>query len=451
MKKRMKRRTLVKIVSFGVAALLVAVGFAISGYSLACEYRLQLENGYRRALTELSSDVSSVDTLLQKSKYASTPTMLGTIASEVWRSAGSAKANLGLLPVTEASLDNVNKFLSQVGEYALSVAERAAAGGELTAEETQAIARLSELAGKVNGGLNELIASVADKTVMLTEVSNKTNGFLAGINNGGVAISGGFADVENGFENYPTLIYDGPYSDFSLNKESALLKSLAPATAESAKQLAAKAFGVDVSLVDFGGENTGKLPSYYFYCGEKSAEVTKAGCLLLSMTDGAEQGEERISADAAVKAAERFLMQMGYKDMVKTYYVVQYGVCAINFAYESGGVICYPDIIKVGVSMTDGSVTTFDARGYVTDHTARELPQPKATAVQAEAKLREGLSAQKTRLAFIPTDGGNEKYCWEIRCKAADGTELLEYFNADSLREEDVLILLVEENGVLTV
>ena len=451
MTKKMKRRTLVKLISFGAAALLIATGFAISGYSLACEYRLELENGYRRALTELSSDVSSVDMLLQKSKYASTPMMLGTIASEIWRNAGSAKANLGLLPVTEASLDNVNKFLSQVGEYAVFVAERAAGGEKLTGDENEALARLSELAGRVNGGLNELIAAISDKTVMLTEVSNKTNGFLAGINNDGVAISGGFADVENGFEDYPTLIYDGPYSDFSLNKESVLLKSLAPATAENAKRVAATAFGADISLVEFGGENTGKLPSYYFYCGEKSAEVTKFGCLLLSMTDGAEQGEERISAEDAVKAAERFLTRMGYKDMVKTYYVIQYGVCAINFAYESNGVICYPDIIKVGVSMTDGSVTTFDARGYVTDHVERDLPQPKATAAQAESKLREGLSAQKTRLSVIPTDGGGERYCWEVKCKAADGTELLEYFNADTLREEDVLILLVEENGVLTV
>ncbi|MBR4439592.1 MAG: germination protein YpeB [Clostridia bacterium] len=449
--KKLKRRTVVKIASFASAALIVAVGFAVSGYSLACEYREDLENGYRRALTGLSSDVSNMDTLLLKSKYASTPTMLGTIASEIWRSSGSAKTNLGMLPVTEASLDNVNKFLSQVGEYALFVSERVASGEDMTAEQTDAMARLSALATKVNDGLNELIAAISDKTVMLTEVSNKTNGFLAGINNDGIAISGGFADVENGFENYPTLIYDGPYSDYSVNKESAMLKEETSVSAEKARKAAAFAMDVSESDVTFGGENSGKLPGYYFYCGEKSAEITKAGGHLLTMTDGAEQGDELISVKEAVAAAERFLVKIGYNGMESTYHVVEYGVCSISFAYESDGVTCYPDIIKVGVSMTDGKVKTFDARGYITDHTERELPAPETTAAEAIAKLRKGLSAQSERLVVIPTDGGGEKYCWEIKCRAADGTKVLEYFNADSLREEDILILLEQENGVLTV
>ena len=449
--KNLKRRTLVRLISFSAAALLVAVGFAVSGYSLACDYREQLENGYMRALTDLSSNVSSMDTLLQKSKYVSTPLMLGTIASGIWRDAGAAKANLGMLPVTEASLDNVNKFLSQAGEYALFVSERASAGETVTAEEAAALARLSELATKVNGGLNALVASVSDGSVMLTEVSKKANGFLAGINNDGIAISGGFRDVENGFENYPTLIYDGPYSDFSLNKESAMLKRETEVTQERAKKLAASAMGVDASAVTAGGENSGKLPAYYFYCGEKSAEITKAGGRLLTMTDGAEPQEEKLSVEQATAAASAFLEKLGYKDMASTYYVVEYGVCTVNFAYESDGVICYPDLIKVGVSMADGGTITFDARGYITNHVARDLPEPKTTAAQAKAKLREGLSAQRERLAVIPTDGGGEKYCREILCKAPDGTEVIEYFNADSLLEEDILILLREDNGVLTV
>ena len=449
--KKLNRRALVRIISFASAALLVVVGLAVSGYSLARDYRNQLENGYKRALTDLSSKVSSMDTLLQKSKYASTPAMLGAIASEIWRDAGAAKADLGMLPVTEASLDNVNRFLSQVGEYALWVSERLAAGERMTADQSEALASLSVLAGKVNGGLNELMAAVSDKTVMLTEVSKKTNGFLAGINNDGIAISGGFADVENGFDNYPTLIYDGPYSDYSVSRESEMLKREAAVAPQDALKLAALAMGVNASAVVSGGENTGRLPAYYFYCGEKSAEITKAGGHLLTMTDGAEPQHESLTVGQATAAASAFLDKLGYNDMSSTYYAVEYGVCTVNFAYESGGVICYPDLIKVGVSMADGSVVTFDARGYIMNHTARDLPEPQTTSAQAESKLREGLSAQKTRLAVIPTDGEGEKYCWEILCSAADGAEVLEYFNADSLLEEDILILLHEDNGVLTV
>lgn len=142
---------------------------------------------------------------------------------------------------------------------------------------------------------------------------------------------------------------------------------------------------------------------------------------------------------------------MGYSNMRNTYYMTEYGVCTVNFAYEDGDVLCYPDIIKVGVSLADGSITTFDARGYITNHTERELAAPETTAAEAKSKLLSSLSAQSVRKAVIPTDGGAEKYCWEIVCKADDGTDIIEFFNVDTLREEDILILLKNDSGVLTV
>lgn len=139
--------------------------------------------------------------------------------------------------------------------------------------------------------------------------------------------------------------------------------------------------------VTFGGENAGNIPSYNFYNGDKSAEVTKAGCHLLSMTNGREEGEEKITAEQAVAAAADFLEQTGYKNMESAYYMTEYGVCTVNFSYNENGGICYPDMIKVGVSLSDGTVTTFDARGYITNHTERDLAAPKKAKKEARAKL----------------------------------------------------------------
>lgn len=449
--KKLKKRTLVRIISYGLAAFFVAVGFAVSGYSLACDYRMELEGGYQRALTDLSSNVSTMDTLLRKTQYASTPTMYASLASGIWREASAAKANLNLLPVTESSLDNVNKFLAQVGEYTLSLSMRMAAGEDLTAVERETVATLSSLATEVNSKLNELIAAVSDKSVMLTEVSRKTNGFLAGINNEGIGISGGFEDVENGFEEYPTLIYDGPYSDNLFNRESVMLKSESGVFEEVARQKAAAAFGVSEQEVLSGGEGGGVIPSYYFSCGEKFAEISKAGGYLITMTDGRMLEEEVISYEGALSAAEQFLDKIGYKNMKSTYYMIEYGVCTINFAYEQEGVLCYPDLIKVGVSMSDGSISSFDARGYIMNHRKRDFSALSVSAEEAKKKLSKGLSVEGMRRVVIPTDGGAEKECWELLCKAEDGTQVLEYFEVSTLNETDILILLQSENGALTI
>lgn len=61
-----------------------------------------------------------------------------------------------------------------------------ASGKKMNSEQTVALSEMSKLAGEVNKGLNELIASVSDKSVMLTKVTNKANAYLAGINNSGV-------------------------------------------------------------------------------------------------------------------------------------------------------------------------------------------------------------------------------------------------------------------------
>ena len=37
-------------------------------------------------------------------------------------------------------------------------------------------------------------------------------------------ITEGFIDFEEGYDNYPTLIYDGPFSDHILEKEPVMLK-----------------------------------------------------------------------------------------------------------------------------------------------------------------------------------------------------------------------------------
>ena len=70
--------------------------------------------------------------------------------------------------------------------------------------------------------------------------------------------------METDFPELPTLIYDGPFSDHILDKESVLLKNAREVSKDEAKEIAASTVNLGSDeLVDMADE-TGKTPSFVF-------------------------------------------------------------------------------------------------------------------------------------------------------------------------------------------
>ena len=57
--------------------------------------------------------------------------------------------------------------------------------------------------------------------------------------------------------------------------------------------------------------------------------------------------------------------------MKESYYVINDGICTINYAYSQDGVTCYPDLVKVAVALDTGGVVEYNATGYIMNHTDR--------------------------------------------------------------------------------
>ena len=55
------------------------------------------------------------------------------------------------------------------------------------------------------------------------------------------------------------------------------------------------------------------------------------------------------------------------------------------------------------------------------------------------------------RLALIPSPGQNELLTYEFKCLGRNNQNVLVYVNATTGEEEQILILVINENGVLTV
>ena len=60
------------------------------------------------------------------------------------------------------------------------------------------------------------------------------------------------------------------------------------------------------------------------------------------------------------------------------------------------------------------------------------------------------LTILSSGLAVIPTEGKYELLCHEFICQTADGMHAIVYINAQTGVEENILLLLEDENGTLT-
>ena len=136
--------------------------------------------------------------------------------------------------------------------------------------------------------------------------------------------------------------------------------------------------------------------------------------------------------------------------MQESYYEKANGIATINFAYTQSNIICYSDLIKVKVALDNGEIVGFESHGYLMNHKHRTLPTPTLTAQQAKERVNRHLSIDTVQLTLIPKDSNREVLCFE--CKGNyNGHNFLIYINAENGREEQILMLIESEDGILTI
>ena len=405
-----------------------------------------VEAGYSAAIEELAQSADKIGAVLTKGRYASSPSMMTRLSNQLMEESGAAKSALESLPVYGMSVDNLEKFLSQVGNYASSLSRRATAGEELSDEDRENVRELSACADKLVESLWALRTKLLtnDRTVseLFAAVDSELGGFIAD----------GFSGIEDGLANMPKLIYDGPFSDHILDRTPLMTKNAREVSVNDAREKAAAALGTDsfrVSVSEAGED--GKMPSYCFYCEGGRCAVSKNGGYIVYCLKSRNVAETSFGTVEALSKADQYLEALGIGDMKRTYYECYNNVCTVNYAYSDNGTVCYTDLIKVEVALDNGEILGFDARGYLVNHRERDFGEPKISEEEARDGVSEALEVKECRLAVIPTDSVEEKLCYELACRSDSGENVLVYVNAMTGEEEDILILLTVEGGVLTV
>jgi len=446
-----RRRTLIRFISYA-SSIFIFLGIATYvGYNRAIRFRTELEYTYQAAISQLGEDINNIDIALEKGIYAGTNAQLMSLSSKIFKDASNAKISLSHLPVSDLRLEKTYHFLSQVGDFTISVSRRLSEDEKVTEEERDSIAELSTFAKSLSGQIAEIQSRISSGSLKISEVK-KSIGEQNGIGvPSDTSISDGFKGLEEGFTDFPTLIYDGPFSDHISQMTPRLTEGKSDISQSRAKSIATEFLGVKDTFLGDGGETEGRMPTFNFQAIDVNISVTKKGGFVSYFVDSRQVPESKISHDEALEAAKKFLSEKGYSDFENNYFQISNNICIINFNLKQNGFAVYTDIIKIGVAMDNGQILSFDAQGYIMNHKERNIPAPKITKEEAADIVSSRLKIDDVSMAVIPSMGLNEIPCYEFLCTGEHDEKILVYVNIHTKKEEQLLVLLESEEGTLTI
>ena len=437
----MDKPTTAHLAAFAMALAVILGGSTVFYAAREKQYETYVTTQHRESLSQLLSSLDQLDTALQKASYLPEGAMRQTLAADIWKESQLASAALAALPLEEHPLEQVESYISKVGDYAYYLL-RSSLYDRAVPEEWDTLCTLREQA---SGILNEV-------NVLKEQVDTGSAAFRALTASAASedAVSTSLSAVNDEFPEYPSLIYDGPYSDHVSQRTPKALTDLSGISSEDALKAAAELLSTDISRLELLYQSVGQIPCYGIRCNDAVLTLTVQGGLSLSYTRQPADGEAAISVEQALSKAADFLEQMGYPNLQHSYYQLYENTLTINFHSLQQDVLCYPDLIKVGVSLADGSVVHMDASGYLMNHTARTLAESSFSETEAGTAVPDTLRLQQINRCLIPTTGYHETACWELVCETKAGTHVLLYLNDQTGQTENLLLLIESENGTLT-
>lgn len=406
-----------QLASFLLCVGVLGLGSGVYYSDQAKQTKQQLQYIQQNSDAHMVSALSALETAIAKAKY-STGAMRDKILAEIMREGSKISTCLEAMPFDSAGAQEAQKFAAQAGAFACANIGKP--------DSPQVFAVLSHL-----------------------ERSARTPYFY-GKNSAKNQIDATPALAKNSGDDYPALIYDGPYSEHIEKRQPELLKNNLQIPEKFALEIAENITGISIKDYKITQCFSAKIPYYLLESGDYSIEISQIGGHILNMTCGRDIGEILVSPTEAVQKAAEFLSTHCPIVMKNTYYELSGNYITINFAAVQGDILLYPDLIKISVALDDGSIIGVEATGFIMNHHNRQIEAPAISVIAARTAVSKNLKILSERLSIIPTDGQNEKLCYEFTCQTQEQTHCLVYISAETGKAQNILLLLENENGVLT-
>lgn len=373
---------------------------------------------------------------LEKLNITSSRTQEQSLLSDIARQADTAQENLSSLPFSQQNLNDALKFVNQLSDYSRVLAEGVSSGRPLSQDDQLNLLNLSQRCQKMGEALREIEPQLISGALSFQELNVEP-------------ITPSQTDEPS--VDYPTLIYDGPFSD---GQDNSTFIGLSGETinAEQAVQIA-QTLLADRQVNDVSTPTTMDVPVANYDMevstqqGSFSISLTQTGGKLLYLLPNFSVEGEKLSIEQCIEAGQRFLTDQGFGEMQPSYYQKLEGILTVNYAAVQQGVLLYPDLVKVQISMADGSIIGVEAANYWRNHVTRNSLIPSLSMDQAQEYISDRLSVTASRLCIIPLDSG-EALCYEFEV-ALDDARYLMYIDANDGQERRLLKRISDPNGEL--
>ena len=432
-----RRRVLTAML--GVA---LCLSLAANAYLSAANRRVSAQLGAQRqqALADVVSAMADIEVNLKKLMIASGAPQSVSLLGETALLARHVETGLSQLPMRYEGASDAMKFVGQVGQYALALAVRLSDGSMLSNEDER------QLAGMLGAcqALNAHLVSVGER--IYTEPVEA----VSAIDGDGAMSWAEEAIAGESAIEYPSLIFDGPFSDARAQGQPKGLTG-ERVTREMAREAAARYAGVDVSRVRDAADSGGQFEAFGFTAqtdaGSLSVQITGMGAHLLWMMPEQAAYMERLSEEECLRRAQEYLIQTGFGEMEPCFVQRYDGMVVANFAAVQDGVLLYPDQVKLQVSMESGAVVGAECMQFLMNHTQRVGLVPSVSEQEAREALSVRLTVLSSRLCVIP-DGDRERLCWGFEGSYA-GTVYWAFVDANTGEAAQILQVADTQDGEL--
>ncbi len=439
----MKTRTFIAV----VIALVVTVGVLAFGWigsnSQYATVSGQLESNYQKSFSELVTNINTIEIYMSKALITMESQKQQEQYQKINQQCSLAATNLGNLPVNHESIVETTKFVNQLGGFSYYLSQKLKNGSTLSDADIKSVNELYNWCLYVQSVINDFANNQDGSFSILNSTSyNDTSSNFDKM----------FANTSATGTEFPTLIYDGPFSDSIKNKKILGLEDFVISQNDAKKIIEAAFVDYNIKNIKFNGMVEGKFRSFNFTFETKHrtyyADVTEKGGLLLSVSSNGTLGVEKLSLDEAKREAELFAKNLGLDDLKGVWSTVLSGVAYVNLVPVKNNVLIYPDMVKVKVSLDTGSILGWEAQSYAYNHDERNDFDFVISEQTARKMVSPYLSIVSIKKCIIPQDYGKEQLCYEYKCEY-NSYEYYVYISAKTGQEVNTLRVIKTSNGNL--
>jgi len=443
--KKQKSAIITLAITTGVLALStigLGVGLGVTNNQVM-NYRNQLENIHSDNFYNLLDSVNNLETKLSKTLSATGETYQRKMLLEASKNASESEISISQLPLSQRDIQDMVKLVNQISGYTSILAEKLAQGESLSAEELETLEKVHQTVVELKAQLNEFAKDMNNGYSILDgsmDIDSDVNQFTRTLTN-----------LKNNDIEYPTMIYDGPFSDSVVNTT---VKGLSgdTVTKSQAHNIIEKFFK-NSAKINYESETKGKFETFNFRVKNSDNEtlfvqVSQIGGHILTISGAGKDGEANIDVETAKKLAVEFATENGIENAEVVWSDSIANDVYLNIAPKDDGIILYPDLVKVKVNTVSGTIVGYDATPYFTNHTTRELGRGILTISDAKGKVPSNYEIVQARLVLSPLDYNREIVCVEVEADYQNNTYYF-YFNVQDGTLENVLKVIETENGNL--